>query len=62
MADIAATKTSTACDPKLTPQLAFAMPHRRLSAYGTPSTAGRLNPIATHAPSSFSMNFPEKPG
>jgi hypothetical protein len=34
----------------------------RVSAYGTPSTAGRLNPIAIHAPSNFSMNFPEWPG
>src|SRR5262245_58231243 len=34
----------------------------RVSAYGTPSMAGRLNPIATHARSSFSMNFPERPG
>jgi hypothetical protein len=34
----------------------------RVSAYGMPSTAGRLNPIAIHARSNFSMNFPEWPG
>ncbi len=34
----------------------------RVGTYGTPSMAGRLNPIAIHAPSNFSMNFPEWPG
>jgi hypothetical protein len=27
-----------------------------------PAMAGRLNPIAIHARSNFSMNFPERPG
>ena len=27
--------------------------------YGTPSTPGRLNPIAIHASTNFSMNLPE---
>jgi DNA-binding GntR family transcriptional regulator len=31
----------------------------RVSGYGTPSMAGRLNPIANHARSNFSINFPE---
>ena len=35
---------------------------RQVGVYGTPSTAGRLNPIAIHARSNCSMNFPERPG
>ncbi len=31
----------------------------KVRAYGTPSTAGRLNPMAIQARSSFRMNFQE---